>query len=66
MFKRKVLTSAVAAPLIVGFIGLVNLMQRPRFASYHNVDVIQLLASGMCFGVALTALVALLGGRRES
>ncbi len=31
--------------------------QRPRFAAYHNVDVLQLLATGMCFGVALSALV---------
>jgi hypothetical protein len=41
-------------------------MHRPRFASFHNVDVLQLLASGMCFGVALAALIALLRGPRNS
>jgi hypothetical protein len=66
MLKRTSLTSAVVVPLIVGLIGLMNLMHRPRFASFHNVDVLQLLASGMCFGVALAALLALLRGPRSS
>lgn len=66
MLNRKSLTSAVVVPLIIGLIGLMNLMQRPRFASFHNVDVLQLLASGMCFGVALASLVALLRGLRSS
>ena len=59
------LTAAVAFPLIIGFIGLTQLMQRPRFASYHTVDVVQLLASGMCFGVALAALLVMLRGKRD-
>ena len=49
------------APLIAVFIGLVgfgNVSRNPRFASFHTVDVLQLLVSGMCFGVAFTALVA--------
>jgi uncharacterized membrane protein len=66
MLNRKSLTSAVFVPLIVGLIGLMNLMHRPRFASFHNVDVLQLLASGMCFGVTLAALLALLRGPRSS
>lgn len=66
MLNRKTLTSAVVAPVIIGSIGLLNLMQRPRFASFHNVDVLQLIASGMCFGVALASMVALLRGLRSS
>lgn len=66
MLNRKSLISAVVAPLIVGLLGLMNLMNRPRFASFHNVDVVQLLASGMCFGVALATLIALLRGPRNS
>ncbi|MFZ1032400.1 MAG: hypothetical protein WAN72_10445 [Candidatus Acidiferrales bacterium] len=66
MLNRKSLTSAIVAPLIVGLIGLLTLMQRPRFAGYHNVDVLQLLGSGMCFGVALAALLALLRGPHGS
>ncbi|MGA9734013.1 MAG: hypothetical protein WBQ83_25275 [Candidatus Acidiferrales bacterium] len=66
MLNRKSLTSAIVAPLIVGLIGLLTLMQRPRFAGDHNVDVLQLLGSGMCFGVALAALLALLRGPHGS
>lgn len=46
-----------AVIFLVGLIGLINMMQRPRFAAFHAVDVIQLLASGMCFGIAFMALV---------
>jgi len=66
MLNRKSLIPAVVVPLIVGLLGLMNLMNRPRFASYHNVDVLQLLVSGMCFGVALAMLIALLRGPRNS
>lgn len=42
--------------VVIGSIGFVDLAQRPRFASFHTVDVIQLLATGMCYGVALALL----------
>lgn len=64
MRSRKSLTIAVATPLVIGIIGLTQLMQRPQFASFRTVDVVQLLGSGMCFGVALVALFALLRGPR--
>ena len=44
-------------PLIVGLAGLNRVMQSPQFESYRTVDVIQLLGSGVCFGVAMTGLV---------
>jgi hypothetical protein len=66
MPSRKGLASAVFVPAVVGFIGLWNLMQGPRFAGFHNVDVLQLIASGMCFGVALSAIFAMLRGPRAS
>jgi hypothetical protein len=66
MNSRKSLSSAIAVPLIVGVIGLINLMQNPRFAAFHRVDVLQLIASGMCFGVALSALFALMRRSRSS
>ena len=65
MRRSRTLTSAIVIPLIVGLIGLLNLMHRPRFASFHSVDVLQLIASGMCFGVALFALLTLLRGPRS-
>ncbi|HKF52393.1 MAG TPA: hypothetical protein VKB26_08785 [Candidatus Acidoferrales bacterium] len=41
---------------VVGSIGFVDLAQRPRFANFHTVDVLQLLGTGMCYGVALALL----------
>ena len=66
MPSRKSTFTAIVVPLIVGVIGLMNLMRQPRFESFHNVDVLQLLASGLCFGIALAALFALLRGPRTS
>lgn len=53
--------ASVLMLLIVGLIGVFALVQRPRFQLYHTVDVLQLIASGMCFGVALSRL--LMSGR---
>lgn len=47
--------------IVIGSIGFVDLAQRPRFQTFHTVDVIQLLATGVCYGVAL----ALLGAFRK-
>ena len=66
MNSRKTLTSAIVVPLIIGIVGLVTLMEKPRFAAFHSVDVLQLVGSGMCFGVALAALIALIRGPRSS
>ena len=40
-------------PLFVAFMGLIafyNVASGPRFAAIRWIDVIQLLAAGMCFG----------------
>jgi hypothetical protein len=63
---RKTLVSAVVLPIIIGCVGLTHLMSQPRFQSFHNVDILQLIASGMCFGVALFALILLIRGPRTS
>jgi hypothetical protein len=62
MQHRGRLGASVGSAFFIGLIGLFTLMQRPRFATYHTVDVVQLLATGMCFGVALVALIALVRG----
>ena len=54
------------AVLLVGLIGLVHLMEQPRFQSYRNVDILQLIASGMCFGVALSGLLVLIRKAKTS
>ncbi len=64
MPSRKNLIAAIAVPLIIGIVGLMNLMHQERFASYRTVDVLQLTGSGMCFGVALVAFIALVRGPR--
>lgn len=56
-------TGFAFAPFLVGMIGLFTLMERPRFAAIHTVDVVQLLASGACFGVALTGLIKAFRGQ---
>jgi len=66
MFTRKSLGSAIAIPILIGSIGLMNLMHQPRFTSFRSVDVLQLIGSGMCFGVALVAWMALLRGPRNA
>jgi hypothetical protein len=66
MRTRRSLTAAFAVPLIFGIISLTQLMGRPRFATYNRPDVLQLFGTGMCFGVALVALIALLRGPRDS
>ena len=43
---------------IIGMIGFMNVARNPRFEAIHTVDVLQLLVSGLCVGIALGALVA--------
>lgn len=61
--SRRVLPGIVL-PVIIGLVGFFSLTQRPRFQAFHAVDVLQLLATGMCFGIALAILIATLRGRR--
>ncbi|MFZ0921940.1 MAG: hypothetical protein WA020_02675, partial [Candidatus Acidiferrales bacterium] len=45
--------------IVIGSVGFLNLSQRPRFQAFRTVDVLQLLATGMCYGVALAGILAL-------
>lgn len=61
MLKRKRSVSAsVFVLLIIGSIGFFDLMEKPRFQAFHSVDVLQLIATGMCYGMALAGIIALL------
>ena len=62
--RSKSAVSSFFALFVVGLVGLVKLRGKPRFQSFHTVDVLQLLATGMCFGVALALLFAILRGSR--
>jgi hypothetical protein len=46
-------------PLLFGLLSLSSMMTRPRFATFHGSDVVQLIGTGMCFGVALASFIAL-------
>jgi hypothetical protein len=52
--------AGVFMPLIIGLAGYMNLMSKPRFVEFHTVDVLQLLATGACFGIALAVVVAII------
>ena len=62
MRNRRPLVSAVFIPILIGCIGLSQLASKPRFAEFHTVDILQLIASGMCFGAALVLLIVLARG----
>ncbi|HUI75099.1 MAG TPA: hypothetical protein VLX32_09150 [Candidatus Acidoferrum sp.] len=64
MANRKALGSAIFVPVLIGSIGLLNITHKQRFELFHTVDVLQLIASGMCYGVALAAFIALIRGSR--
>ena len=46
----------IVFPLAVGLVSLAIVARRPRFASIHTVDVLELVAAGVMFGLALRAL----------
>ncbi len=62
MAVRRFLPSIVVL-IVVGLIGVFSLTTRPRFQAFHTVDVLQLIVSGMCFGVALARLMVAIRGR---
>jgi hypothetical protein len=65
---RRTIAPKVFVPLFIAFMGLAafsNMASSPRFATFHAVDVVRLIASGMCFGAATAALVIFFGGRRS-
>ena len=64
--KRPLLAVLIlpAILVIVGFGGLIRVMHSPNFAIYRTVDVVQLLGSGVCFGVAMVLIIIVLRGVR--
>jgi hypothetical protein len=44
--------------LLVGLIGWYHVTRSPLFHLYRSVDVLELIAVGMCVGVALAAIIA--------
>lgn len=55
--RARTTSASIFILIVIGSIGLFELMQRPRFQAFHTVDVLQLLATGMCYGFALAMIV---------
>ena len=51
--------------LFMGLAAFSNIASKPRFETFHRTDVLQLICSGMCFGVAFVALVNFIRGPRS-
>ena len=66
MTNRRRLITGAFVPLLIGFIAMYNVTRYPRFAAFRSVDVVQLIACGMCFGVALVSIIALLRKREPT
>ena len=43
--------------LMFGSFALLGIMNKPRFETYKKSDVVQLIASGLCFGIGIGVLV---------
>jgi hypothetical protein len=57
----------VAIPVFIAFMGaaaLSNEISSPRFGAFYAIDVVRLIASGMCFGAAIAALLIFFAGPR--
>jgi hypothetical protein len=68
MKNRRTLAPKVFVPLFIAFMGLAafsNTASSPRFATFQTIDVVRLIASGMCFGAAMAALLIFFGGPRS-
>ena len=46
-------------PLLFGIMASANLLSNPRIATLHGSDVVQLIAVGLCFGVAFAMCITL-------
>ena len=68
MNDRRKFAPRVFIPLFIAFMGLAaftNVASSPRFAVFQTIDVVRLIASGMCFGAALAALLIFFAGPRS-
>jgi hypothetical protein len=55
--KKPLAITAWIAPLIVGVLGVLRVTHSQSFNLYRTVDVVQLLASGACFGATLVGVI---------
>jgi hypothetical protein len=66
MKQGRALGVFVIIPVIIGAAGIATVARSPQFSAFRSVDVVQLIASGMCFGVSLTWIIRVLRGPSAS
>ncbi len=62
MAQRKNAWTRFVLMLFFGGLELYMVMRSPRFQDIHNIDIAQLMVSGLCFGVALSILLGAIRG----
>jgi hypothetical protein len=55
----------IFVPLLFALMAFINVVTKPRFATYYRPDVVTLIAVGMCFGAAIALLAVTLRGTPE-
>ncbi len=63
MANQRSVWSRFALMLVFGAIELGFVMRSPRFQEMHNIDIAELMVSGLCFGVALSILIGAIRGK---
>jgi hypothetical protein len=66
MKQGRALGVFVVVPVIIGAVGIITVARSPEFSAFRSVDVVQLIASGMCFGVSLAWIVRVFRGPSAS
>lgn len=51
--------------IIIGSVGFVNMQAKDRYKLFRSADVLQLIGTGMCYGVALAGIFELVRKARE-
>jgi hypothetical protein len=62
----KAMAGRIVLPLLLGAIALANVARRPHFQPIHMPDLLQLVAAGMFFAIALTAIFRRLRERHSA
>ena len=52
-------------PLVFGLMGIARAIGNPRLAAVRPVDIVQLIATGMCLGAALAMIFTYFHRRRQ-
>jgi hypothetical protein len=67
--NRRKVAPGLFVPVFLVFMGIIafsNAASKPSFAALRAVDVVRLIAVGMCFGGALVALIMFFRGDRSN